>query len=226
MYRIKFLLIAIILSFTLSVKVFPHVGLDYPHGGETFEVGDIVTIEWREEASHGTSDWDLLFTSNGGLTWEDIATDLPKSQLSYDWTVPNVSSNICRIRIVQDNQATANYTDDSGDFTITSPSDVSNNQKPAEKFIFYPAYPNPFNPTTKISYYLPQQSRITLKIYDLLGNEVTTLVNGSEPEGNHELILDASGWTSGIYFYKIQAVAINSDLRNSFVQTKKIILLK
>lgn len=210
----------------LSGTALSHVGLDYPHGGETFEAGDTVTVMWQEIISHGDSNWDLLFTSNAGLTWENIVSDLPKSQLSFDWTVPNESSNVCRIRIVQDNIVSSDYTDDSGDFTITSSTGVDNNKWSVKDFALYPAYPNPFNPTTKISYSLPRQSKVSLKIYDMLGNEVKTLVDGTEPEGSYEFLLNASGWTSGVYFYKLQAVATSSDSRENFIQTKKLILLK
>ena len=86
-------------------------------------------------------------------------------------------------------------------------------------------YPNPFNPSTKIRYTIPnvtlsgvEGSRVQLKIYDVLGNEVATLVDENKSAGSYEVNFDAEGLTSGIYFYKLQA--------GSFVQTKKMILIK
>lgn len=87
-------------------------------------------------------------------------------------------------------------------------------------------YPNPFNPSTKIRYSIPsviasetkQSANVTLKVYDLLGNEVTTLVNEEKPAGVYEVEFDASQLSSGIYFYKLQA--------GSFIQTKKMTVLK
>ena len=79
-------------------------------------------------------------------------------------------------------------------------------------------YPNPFNPETAISYELPTLSFVTLKIYDLLGKEVATLVNEEKPAGTYKVNFDASGLPSGIYFYRISA--------GSFHQTKKMVLLK
>jgi len=79
-------------------------------------------------------------------------------------------------------------------------------------------YPNPFNPTTKISWQSPVGSHQTLKVYDVLGNEVATLVDEYKAAGRYEVEFDASGLASGIYFYRIQA--------GSFVETKKMILLK
>ena len=79
-------------------------------------------------------------------------------------------------------------------------------------------YPNPFNPTTSISYTIPKTELTTLKIYDVLGNQVATLVNGVNSAGAHNVQFDASKLSSGIYFYKLQS--------GSFVQTKKMMLLK
>ena len=79
-------------------------------------------------------------------------------------------------------------------------------------------YPNPFNPTTKISYSIPQKSYVFLKVYDILGKEIVTLVNENKPAGNYEVNFDASSLASGIYFYKLQS--------GNYIETKKMILLK
>ena len=89
-------------------------------------------------------------------------------------------------------------------------------------------YPNPFNPSTTINFSIPSSSFVTLMIYDVLGNEVATLVNEEKPKGSFEVKFSTSGGSSsgsevfnlpsGIYFYRLQA--------GSFVETKKMILLK
>jgi Secretion system C-terminal sorting domain/Kelch motif len=79
-------------------------------------------------------------------------------------------------------------------------------------------YPNPFNPTTVISWQLPNRSHVSLKVYDVLGNEVAELVNEEQSAGIHQINFDASGLSSGIYFYKLQA--------GQFAQTKKLLLMK
>jgi len=79
-------------------------------------------------------------------------------------------------------------------------------------------YPNPFNPSTKISYSIPDISFVTLKVYDILGNEIATLVNGEKPAGNYEVEFKAENNTSGIYFYSLTSGA--------FTETKKMILLR
>jgi hypothetical protein len=79
-------------------------------------------------------------------------------------------------------------------------------------------YPNPFNPTTTIKYSIPQSGLVTLKVYDLLGKEVITLVKEEKTAGIYESVFDASHLSSGVYFYKLQS--------GNFIQSKKLILLK
>jgi photosystem II stability/assembly factor-like uncharacterized protein len=79
-------------------------------------------------------------------------------------------------------------------------------------------FPNPFNPNTIIKWQSPIGGLQTLKVYDVLGNEIAILVNEYRPAGNYEVNFDASGLTSGIYFYQLKAV--------SFVETKKMILVR
>jgi len=79
-------------------------------------------------------------------------------------------------------------------------------------------HPNPFNPSTTIKYKIPDAEFVTLKVYDLLGNEVATLVNKQKPACSYDVKFDASSLPSGIYFYRLQA--------GSFVETKKMVLMK
>ncbi|MBA4312736.1 MAG: hypothetical protein C0417_08910 [Chlorobiaceae bacterium] len=79
-------------------------------------------------------------------------------------------------------------------------------------------YPNPFNPSTKIKFAIPRESHVTLKVYDILGQEVTTLVNEVVQPGYHEISYVGSRLTSGVYFYRL--------VSNDYVSMKKFILLK
>jgi hypothetical protein len=87
-----------------------------------------------------------------------------------------------------------------------------------DKFELFQNYPNPFNPSTKIKYSVPQSSNIVIKVSDILGNEIETLVNEEKPIGTYELTWNAASLSSGIYFYQLQA--------GEFMQTRKMILLK
>ncbi len=98
-------------------------------------------------------------------------------------------------------------------------SGIQNNKNELPKvFHLNQNFPNPFNPTTKIDYQIPELSFVTLKVYDVLGNEITTLVNEEKSIGIYEVEFDATELPSGIYFYKLQA--------GDFVETKKMVLMK
>lgn len=79
-------------------------------------------------------------------------------------------------------------------------------------------YPNPFNPTTEIRFSLPEANHVSLKVYNVMGQEVTTLINADAPAGYHTVRLDARDLASGLYIYKIEA--------GNFVQSKKMVLMK
>jgi S-formylglutathione hydrolase FrmB len=97
------------------------------------------------------------------------------------------------------------------------------NKNIPQKYILYQNYPNPFNPSTKIKYSVPTVGTsfmkfIRLKVYDILGNEVATLVNEEKPAGTYGITWDADNLPSGVYFYRLQA--------GDFIQTKKMILMR
>ncbi len=92
-----------------------------------------------------------------------------------------------------------------------------------ETFALHANYPNPFNPTTTISYDLPKRSQVTLGIYNILGKQIKTLVNQSQDAGNRIAVWDGTDnlgrqVSAGVYLYRIQA--------GEFSQTRKMLLLK
>jgi hypothetical protein len=114
-------------------------------------------------------------------------------------------------------------------FTFTTPDPNSVEDKfTIRSYRVFQNYPNPFNPTTKITYQIPELSSVTLKVFDVLGNEIETLVNEEKPAGKYEVEFSAIGGSasggnaanlsSGVYFYQLRA--------GGFVQTKKMILTK
>lgn len=114
---------------------------------------------------------------------------------------------------------TANYSG-SASFVLSPEGVTSVESSPSlpKAFKLNQNYPNPFNPSTIISYSVPVNSFVTIKVYDIIGREVATLVNNNISAGNHKVTFDAADLSSGIYFYQIRA--------GNFVQTKKMILLK
>ena len=98
---------------------------------------------------------------------------------------------------------------------VTSQNDITNELL---NFKLYQNYPNPFNPATKIAYSIPQRSFVILEVYNVLGNEVSTLVSEDKPAGEYQVEFNGSGLTSGIYLYNLQA--------GSYSETKKMIMMK
>jgi hypothetical protein len=95
---------------------------------------------------------------------------------------------------------------------------VSSFQKEDYKLNLSQNYPNPFNPITTINYTIPQRSLVELKVFDILGRQVATLVNEEKPRGNYQVKFDGSSLSSGIYLYRLKS--------GKLMETKKLILLK
>ncbi len=125
--------------------------------------------------------------------------------------------------------STGRYPNGTGSFVLMNPTfsaentpgisdvDDSNNGQPID-YVLYQNYPNPFNPSTTISFSIPVQGNVSLKIFNVIGQEVAALVNENLSTGNYSFNWNASNQPSGIYFYNLQT--------GNFVETKKMILLK
>ena len=85
-------------------------------------------------------------------------------------------------------------------------------------FNLFNNYPNPFNPSTVIRYELPENSNVTITVFDVIGNEVATLVNELKPAGSYEVNFNGRNLSSGVYYYRLKA--------GSFIETKKFVLIK
>jgi hypothetical protein len=150
---------------------------------------------------------------------------LYQPNLSYPNIVAGASAyHFCKIQI---NDQTLHFTavKPTGEvidtFTIinTAVNVLSENIKTESRSYFLDnAYPNPFNPSTKIIFNIPENSYVTLKVFDILGNEVANLVNDELTAGEHEVQFNGEGLSSGIYFYQLESA--------DFLQTKKMLLIK
>ncbi|PIP69109.1 hypothetical protein CO033_00450 [Candidatus Nomurabacteria bacterium CG_4_9_14_0_2_um_filter_32_10] len=102
--------------------------------------------------------------------------------------------------------------------SISSPTDVEENETIPTEFALSQNYPNPFNPSTTINYKIPTNYFVNLKIYDILGNEIAILVNEEKTAGSYSVNFNATNLPSGTYIYKITA--------GNFIETKKMVLMK
>ncbi|NNG27548.1 MAG: T9SS type A sorting domain-containing protein, partial [Ignavibacteriaceae bacterium] len=108
-------------------------------------------------------------------------------------------------------------------YNTSNPVLVENEKTIPTNFVLYQNFPNPFNPITKIKFSIPQNERretqdVSLRVYDVLGNEVATLVNEEKPFGEYEVEFESNNLTSGVYFYQLRM--------GDFIQSKKMILLR
>ena len=117
--------------------------------------------------------------------------------------------------VVQDFTHNTNFTD----IQWPNPSGVNENEfSGLNDYQLFQNYPNPFNPSTRIKFNLGSRDFVTLKVFNILGSEITTLINGELDAGLHEVDFNASGLNSGVYFYTIST--------NNFTETRKMILMK
>lgn len=101
---------------------------------------------------------------------------------------------------------------------IFSPSSITNVNETAKNYSLSQNFPNPFNPVTSIKFSIPNNNFVTLKVYDILGNEIVTLINKNLRQGEYKVDFNASNYSSGIYVYKIIA--------GNFSETKRMTLVK
>ena len=167
----------------------------------------------------GTSEGALRVKIETELTNNVTGTPITTNSVSYLFITP--SGNAVTVTAADPNapdNGTIDAEDVSWSYGNGTPSDVDQIEELAADFSLAQNYPNPFNPTTNIRYAVSNMQFVSLKVFDVLGQEVTTLVNEVKPAGEYEIEFSGNGLSSGMYFYKIEA--------GNFVQTKKMILIK
>ncbi|HSP86891.1 MAG TPA: T9SS type A sorting domain-containing protein, partial [Ignavibacteriaceae bacterium] len=149
------------------------------------------------------NEWETIgFVEGNGTTTE-------LHSYSFNDNISEINSDIIYYRLKQ--------TDFDGTFNYSQVVEVKNNYIPAEYSLFQ-NHPNPFNPATTIQYQIPKDGLVTIKIYDILGTEVKTLVNEQQSIGRYTINFDAGDLASGVYVYRVQI--------NDFIATKKMMLVK
>ena len=157
----------------------------------------------------------IFRSSDDGLTWERIENGFTSNSINY--MIHTKDNSLYITTRDQGVFKSTNFGDEW--FNVGPVTSVNNDIKLLpDKYELIHNYPNPFNPSTTISYSVPEVEFVTLKVFDVLGNEVATLVNEELPAGSYEAEFNGTELTSGIYFYRIQS--------GSFVETKKMVLMK
>lgn len=139
-------------------------------------------------------------------------------QLNPEW----IPDSLSVVVFVQGNNSMQIHQSDRIDYKDLLVTSVNESKNKPEKFELMQNYPNPFNPSTKINFSISTESYVSLKVYNILGKEVTTLVSGNRDAGNYEINFNAESLSGGVYIYKLTA----KNSKSNFEQTKKMILLK
>jgi hypothetical protein len=200
----------------------PTIQVTSPKGGESWKAGSNPVLKWQSTALSKYVNIDL--STDGGTSWQQIVGNTSDDGMVRDWIVPNFPSTQCKIRITDISGSPSAVSN--GYFTISnslgkSVTQLSTEELPKE-FALNQNFPNPFNPETRINYQIPVGTRqgvfVQLKVYDIVGREITTLVNEELSPGIYQVSFDASKLPSGVYIYRLSA--------GSFTSIKKMILTK
>lgn len=177
--------------------------------------GDIIVTGYITGSGTGKDIATIKYNSSGVMDWITVYNGIDnRDEVAYSVSVNNedevfVTGKVNTINSM-DNLLTIKYSKISG---IQLNGNIINTD-----FILYDNYPNPFNPSTQISFNLPVYSDVKLKVFDIKGNLVETIINSKLETGYHQVSFNASGISSGLYFYKLEA--------GNFVQTKKMVFVK
>lgn len=214
-----------------------HIVILSPNGGEVYTAGEVVQIRWCIAVAHDLQNWDIRYnpalpgvnTACGNVTGGFTAIELgvaptctaagggicfldpdPPCCMDYFWTVPDgIDSDQVKIKIKMDNNGTDYFDLSDAPFTIT-PSTAAPLPGLGSTFVLEQNEPNPFRPSTRISFVLERSSAsVRLAVHDVRGALVRVLVEGDQEAGRHTVTwdgTDASGRAvgSGIYFYRLQ----------------------
>jgi hypothetical protein len=188
------------------------VTLSWNTQSEVNDAGFNILRQQISSVGSRNSDWELIASYTTDNSLRGLGTS--STGRSYDFTDDHVTSGATyqyKIQSVSTNGTTKDL------FTLSVTVDVP------KTYALYQNYPNPFNPATIINYQLPMNSQVTLKVYDVLGREVATLVDRQQNAGDYEVTFNATRFASGVYFYRIAAVGNNGQ---KFVSIKKLVLMK
>lgn len=193
---------------------------DQIHSQLTSDGNNGAYITWEDHRNAGNSDiYAQRIASNAALNW--AATGYEICIEGNDQLNPAIVSNgnLGAIVVWQDYRSGNNFDIYEVGFNTSGIIGINNNGtiNPAD-YMLLQNYPNPFNPVTVISYNLPEASNVKLSVQNMLGQNVTVLVNGTQTAGYHSIEWNAARFPSGIYFYRLEA--------GSFISSKKMILIK
>jgi hypothetical protein len=162
-------------------------------------------------------------------------TSTPSLVYPESWFWQNSGENVLALTYEDMNDASARAFDSTAnailhgiasEFGVGGPTSVSTAQTFPATFMLEQNYPNPFNPKTVVSCQLSVPSRVRLVVYDMLGREVATLLDGQKEPGRYEVMFDGTGLASGVYLYQLHVAGLSEGSGENVVQTRRMLILK
>ena len=200
----------------------PYITVLYPNGSEEFFGDSTYIIRWQDNLSDMVN---ISLFKNNTLSLV-LADSIISETNAFSWQVPDSvqKDSVYKIKITDLKDKNVFDASD-GNFIInTIAVGVNKTNNVVKNYKLYHNYPNPFNPSTVIKYDLPKTSRVTISIFNVIGQRIAVLVKEIQNEGTHQVIWNAKNIASGVYFYKIKATGINN--KDEFVSFKKAVLIK
>jgi hypothetical protein len=187
----------------------PQVTVVRPNGGEVFYVGSQDTIKWVATDNVGVDSVNIYYSIDGGATFPyTVATSEPNDSV-YVWTIPDTSSDECIVKIVAYDPS-LNTGEDTSDARFSIHSQIGTRPVPeVASFGLMQNYPNPFNPMTRIEFSLDERGLISVRIYDISGELIKTLVQETMSAGRHSVLWNGqdehgSPVASGVYVCRFE----------------------
>jgi hypothetical protein len=193
---------------------FPFLFITSPTASDTLQRGKPAALRWM---SSGVDTVDIDYSTDGGNSWVSGATNYPAAADSMSLATPATSGSKLKFRIIESGTWDKGVAFISDSINVSAVTQVLTSTKDYS-FSLSNNYPNPFNPSTIIKYEVASNTLVTLKVFDVLGREIETLVNGPKSPGEYSVTFDGSELSSGIYFYRMTA--------GNYISTKKALLIK
>lgn len=188
-----------------------------PPDNDTLTTSDTLYYLWQRSIDPDPNDtvrYTLLRSSDAGSTWEVIAMTIDTSYTPAG--SPAVGSYLWTVR-ASDGQISI-MSPDTFSYVVIPPVSISDKREKVQGFSLFQNFPNPFNPTTMIEYEIPVTTHVVVKVYNLLGTEIATLMEGMLTPGRYQISWNAEHQPAGVYFYRMHA--------GNYMETKKLVLLK
>ena len=201
--------------FSYRAYRFPFLLITSPVSGDTVGCGDEVTLRWN---SSGVDSVNVDYSTDDGNSWVTSATDYPAINDSLNVSVPASADSVFEFRVAESGKMDDGLVFNSDPIPVGVTTGIESPSLPYS-FNLSNNYPNPFNPSTTINYELAKMGHVTLKVYDILGRNVETLVNGVQGPGDYSVKFDGSRFASGVYFVRMMTA-------DGFVTVRKMVLEK